>query len=202
VRIRKALQVSLRTVFIALTLACILLAVEAKQARDQKQAVTAILGAGGRVHFDDQLKPSDLQPTQAGKLRQWLIDNLGPEYFARVSLVTLYPNANFNADDQVKMLAGIPDLQNLAIWPGGSTRSTMLDNGAPGGLTDEGVCYIVKSLPRLRHLSLTAAPLTPRALTCLEQLDGLKSLQIGRLHSCDEATVAEFRRQNPQIDFH
>ena len=62
-----------------------------------------------------------------------------------MSLVTLYPTAESTADEQVKMLAGLPYLRNLAIWPGGNRGSAIIDEAAPGGLSNDGLRWIART---------------------------------------------------------
>ncbi len=200
-RIHRLFQFRLRTALVIVTVLCIFLAWKAKQIRDQKQAVDAIRAAGGRVYFDDELDPNTCAPVQATWTRRWLIRRFGSEYVSTVSLVTLYPTKEATADEQVEMLAGIPDLRNLAIWPGGLGKST-LDDSAPGGLGDDGLRYIAAHLPNLRHISLTASTATIQGLESLEKLGGLESLQVGTFQDKPIAELREFMKRNPRINAH
>jgi hypothetical protein len=198
-RIHRYFQVSLRVAFVLITALCIFLAVKAKQIRDQKHAVAAILAAGGRIHYDDQLDPTTCRPVRATWMRRWLNQHVGSDYVGKVSAVTLYPTRDAPADEQVKMLVGIPYLRNLAIWPGGLGQLTA-DSSAPGGLTDEGMRYLAEHLPHLRHLSLTASTVTSGGLEHLEELDGLESLQVGSFQDQPIAGIETFWERNPQIN--
>ena len=199
-RIHRLFRVSLRTALVIVTVLCILLALKAKQIRDQKQAVDAILAAGGRIYYDDELDPETCAPASAAWTRRWLNKSLGREYVAKASLVTLYPTQVACADEQVKMLAGIPYLRNVAIWPGGIGNRSTLDTSAPGGLTDDGLCYIATHLPNLRHLSVTASTATTKGLAHLEKLEQLESLQLGGFQGRQVAGIDEFLSRNPQIN--
>jgi len=199
-RIRRLFRVSLRTALVIVTVLCIILAVKAKQIRDQKQAVDAILATGGRIYYDDELDPETCAPASATWTRRWLNKSLGREYVAKVSLVTLYPTHVACADEQVEMLAGIPYLRNLAIWPGGIGSRSTLDTSAPGGLTDDGLRYIATHLPNLRHLSVTASTATTNGLEHLEKLDQLESLQLGGFQEKPIAGIDAFLKRNPQVN--
>ena len=192
-------RVSLRTALVVVTLLCVLLAVKAKQIRDQKQAVDAIRAAGGRIYFDDQLDPDSCAPVNATWARRWLNKYVGSDYVAKVSLVTLYPTKDSTADEQVEMLAGIPYLRNLAIWPGARGKSTA-DSNAPGGLTDDGLRYIAANLPNLRHLSLTASTATTEGLEYLVKLDRFESLQVDEFQHKPIDGMDEFVKRNPQLN--
>ena len=200
-RIHRLFQVRLRTALVIVTVLCIFLAWKAKQIRDQKQAVDAIRAAGGRVYFDDELDPETCAPVKATWTRRWLNRRFGSEYVAKVSLVTLYPTQQATADEQVKMLTGIPYLRNLAIWPGGQGKQT-LDSSAPAGLSNDGLRYMAANLPKLRHLSLTASTATIHGLESLEQLGGLESLQVGTFQDKPIAELDEFLNRNPRINAH
>jgi len=198
-RIRRWFRVSMRTALVLVTAFCIFLAVKARQIREQKQAVDAIRAVGGRIHFDDQLDPETCSPVTSTWTRRWLNEHVGQDYVAKASLVTLYPTKDATADEQVKLLAGIPYLRNLAIWPGGLGKST-LDSSDPGGLSDEGMRYLAEHLPNLRHLSLSGSTATIQGLKCLEKLEGLESLQVGTFQDKPIAEMQAFLKRNPQIN--
>lgn len=197
-RLQQFFRVSLRTALVVVTVLCIFLAWKAKQIRDQKKSADAILAAGGVIHYDDEYDANSGQPAKSSWTYRWLCKQLGEEYVAKVSGVALYPTPEFGADEQVKLLAGIPYLRNLAIWPGASGKGTA-DASAPGGLTDDGLKYIADHLPNLRHLSLLGSSATAEGLRHLEKLEQLESLQPGALHGGPIPGTDDFLKRNPQI---
>ena len=56
---RRWLQFSLRTLMVVVTVFCIWMGITAKRARLQKQAVEAVLEAGGRIIYEHQETNSD-----------------------------------------------------------------------------------------------------------------------------------------------
>ena len=196
--IHRKFRVSLRTALVLVTVLCVFLAWKAKQIRDQKKSVDAILAAGGVVYYDDEYDPNSMAPANANSPYRWLSRHLSQEYVANVCGVTLYPTPGFGADEQVKLLTGIPYLRNLAIWPGASGKGTA-DVSAPGGLTDDGLAYIADHLPKLRHLSLLASTATADGLGHLERLDQLESLQPGALHGGPISGTDDFLKRNPRV---
>src|SRR5689334_19583107 len=109
----KWLRFSLRTLLLLIAVLCVWLGIQVNAARRQREAVTAILKAGGTVYYDYQFVPlprplgsprgwgSDKQfdksqsPPGPAWLRQWV----GDEYFRTVVLVNFYDaKPNFGRD--------------------------------------------------------------------------------------------------------
>jgi hypothetical protein len=197
-RIHRLFRVSLRSALVIVTFLCICLAWKSKQIRDQKNSVDAILAAGGVVYYDDEYDANLRTPANTSRAYRWLSKNLGQVYVAKVCGVTLYPTREFGADEQVKMLDGVPYLRSLAIWPGGRGKTTA-DVSAPSGLSDNGLRYIADNLPNLRHLSILASTATADGLRQLEKLDRFDSLQPGALHGGPIVGIDDFLKRNPQI---
>jgi hypothetical protein len=196
--IQRLFRISLRTALVIVTVLCVFLAWKAKQIRDQKKSVDAILAAGGRIHYDDEYDANSGTPLKASWTYCWLCKQFGHDYVAKVSGVALYPTRDFDADEQVRLLAGIPYLRNLAVWPRDNGKSK-ISSDAPGGLTDDGLEYIADKLPNLRHLSLLGSTATADGLCHLEKLDQLKSLQPGALHGGPIPGVDDFLKRNPLV---
>jgi len=179
---RRRFQFSLRTLLLVVTVVCVWLGVETERARRQKRAIDAILAAGGRVHYDFQIADDDsLLPAAKPWAPRWLESALGREYLCRVECVTLYPTKDHPADKQVRLLTGIPYLKKLAIWPGCKGKTRIVGHpGFPGGLTDDGVSFLLKNLRSLKHLSLTAARISNQGVENLLGSPTINSLQVNR----------------------
>src|SRR5215471_11590959 len=136
------LRYSLRTLLLLMTGLCIWLALQVNAARRQREAVAAILKAGGEVYFDYQLtrqpdgtlakvpKPQDASPNAP----LWLREFLGDEYFRKVEWVNISKKTLLSESDFQK-LAGLPDLkylemQRLSIQRNDSQEATRLINDA------------------------------------------------------------------------
>ena len=59
---RRWFRFSLRMLLVVVTVLCVWLAIKVNAARRQKEAVAAILSAGGTVNYDYQLKPWPTAP--------------------------------------------------------------------------------------------------------------------------------------------
>ena len=138
-------QFSLRTFAVFVLLLSCALAVWVSRSRDQRSVAQAIREVGGRVLYDPS--PRFIPNT--------VVSVLGEDYFCRVKGITLFPTAESDADSQILLLKNLPTLQRLAIWPGAKGRSSFTsEEEFPGGLTDQGVDFLVAKLPKLRYLSL------------------------------------------------
>ena len=178
--LRPWFRFSLRTSFVLLTVVGVSLGVYMDGARKQKAATDAILALGGQVGYAPQVARDRPLIAKAGlRLRGYLAAKLGPEFAWRIEAVSLYPDSAHPADEQVKLLKGLPRLKTLAVWPGDRHVSS-LDMSALGGLTDRGVGTILRHLPDLRHLSVTAAQVTDAGVVRLLNTRSITSLQINR----------------------
>jgi hypothetical protein len=167
---------SLRTFLIVLTVWCICIGQYSYLAHRQRKAVDEVRKAGGEVYYSHQLK---LLSDPPGRLRRFIAETLGEEWAYSVRGVIFYPDQDHPADDLVRVLADMPDLQRLSIWPENRGSKT-LSNKASFGLTDEGVDVIIELLPHLQHLCVSSARISSDKIDDLLHRGNLTSLQILR----------------------
>jgi len=151
---RLRFQFSIRTMLI-LTLAVALpfswLAVEMKAAREQKEAVAAIVSGGGHFSYDWQVDTAfAFLPNAQPKCPSWLRRSLGNDFFGEVVYVNfigglsqftearqgrlrcltqikklmLFSNSGEATDADLKCLAGLPQLRELQCF---ATRDPSLE---------------------------------------------------------------------------
>jgi hypothetical protein len=157
---------SIRTLLLLITSLCVALAIWTYRAKKQRRFVAALLNAGARVTYDYEID-ADRRPLRKPLKLSWLARRFGDDYFYEVVGVTLYPEPPQEADDLVKLLDDAQSVKFVAIWPGGKGRS-ILPPMANGGLTDEGLDHLLSQHPKLAHLSLTSARLSPAKVARLK----------------------------------
>jgi hypothetical protein len=138
--------------------------------------MAAVLEAGGQVYYSHQSARLSDEPSW---LRGMVARALGPEWAYSIRGVIFYPDANKSADEIVRSASQLTDLDRITIWPGGR-GATRLSDQAPGGLTDEGVDYLLATFPRLKHLSTTAARISDAKINELLEQSRWTGLQISR----------------------
>lgn len=136
------------------------------QAKRQMRVTQAVVQLEGRITYEESGWP----------VPRFLIDALGPDYFCHIKSITLYPTEDSPADQQVRVLEKLPHVRRLAIWPGAKGRMTALSD-APGGLSDEGLAYLLKHFPQLEHLSLLSTRFTAEGAQRLDDQHSIVSLQ-------------------------
>ena len=105
---RRWLQFSLRTLFIVVTVFCVWLAITAKRAREQRQAVEAIRAVHGAIAFQHQLDRTEPPGPE------WLRQLIGDEYFFRVAVVQLQgPGVN---DASLAAIGRFTELKDLTLY--------------------------------------------------------------------------------------
>src|SRR5262245_20190172 len=114
---RRWLRFNLRTLLIMITLLCVWLAMQFNSARRQKEAVAAILKAGGSVAFDYQIASSSVESDflvidrdAAPRWPQWLRRVFGDDFF-RTAIQVDFNDATTEA--VLEQLANLPDLRQL-----------------------------------------------------------------------------------------
>jgi hypothetical protein len=160
-------QFSIRSLLIltvAVAIPCSWLAVERKKAREQKEAVEAIVNAGGLVEYDDEDSDpfANLPATPRASGPAWLRNFLGRDFLASVVSVGLRANQVTNAE--LGQLKGMGRLQGLYL------ENTQV--------TDVGLEQ-VRCLGQLRRLDLNATRVTDAGLEHLKDLGQLQRLDLG-----------------------
>ncbi len=158
---RRRLQFSIRVLIVVVLLIGGGLGWLVHGARTQREAVAAIVKAGGNVAYDWQWKNPGAIQGGTPKAPRWLIDILGVDYFGHVTVVML-PSAS---DDELSHLGRLGQLEYLVVLP------------SPGNMTTAGLAHL-KRLSNLRHLFLGDTPLTDEGLTFLHGLTNLETLDL------------------------
>ena len=181
VRKRRWLRFSLRTLLLVVTVLCVWLGWRINAARQQKEAVDAILKAGGTVHYDYQILPNipsenhwnigfnaNALPTGPPLLRKLF----GDDCFRKVILV------NFSKTDLpesvLTQLTKLPDithvaLQSVNIIPDGSN--------VPRPIQDADF-EVFGQLSRLEYLDIYPADIDGSGLAQLTKLKDLRALSL------------------------
>jgi hypothetical protein len=127
----------------------------------QRDAVKAIVAAGGNVKYDFQQNAGSLNPSGTAPGPKWLVDLLGVDFFADVTSVTI---ATPQTD---AILAHVGQLRRLERLDARSMR-----------VTDAGLAHL-GGLSGLRSLSCLGTPeLTDAGLAHLAGLERLEALVI------------------------
>lgn len=179
------LQYSLRTIFIAVSISCVALAVIGRHYRTRRAAIRAIDELGGG--YSIQLKGPE-----------WLRKLVGDDkYFYNLRRISLgRPDSPYPAirpfNDQE--LAAVIDHINVFRGP------RMLDfQGSP--ITDEGLRCLTR-VRDLETLQLESTPITDAGLVYLEPITTLKEVQLTGSKVTDEG-VAKLQRSLPncKVDY-
>ena len=174
---------SLLVLTVVVALPCSSLAVEMKDAREQRKAVEAIEHLGGGVWYDwlwDHTLRRHGSPTGP----DWLRSLFGPDFFAEVSVVTFNTNdfKDFeNTNASLPLLKGFTRLQWLDL---GNSRVT--DNGLES----------IRELTQLEDLRLNGSGVTDAGLNHLTSLSQLRVLYLSSTHITDES-VAKLQKALP-----
>lgn len=159
-RYRRFLQLSLRTLFVLLTLAAIWLGVVFKRVRDQRAAVARIDELGGRAFYDFEFDNRGLRrPDAVPPGSPWLRRLFGPELFQSVVQVRLDDTAVTDADLRV--------IGKLRGVTGMHLNST---NVSDAGLRE------LRSCKRIHYLGLMGSQVTSDGLRYLQVMDELDTL--------------------------
>ena len=133
VRKRRWFRFSLRTFLLVVTVLCIWLGIKVNEARRQKEAVDAILKAGGMVHYDYQTLPNipsenhwnigynaNALPTGPPFLRKLF----GDDCFRKVILVRF--SQTDIPESILRQLANLPDITYVALQYRKSFRTVLM----------------------------------------------------------------------------
>lgn len=196
---RRWFRFSLRTLFVALTIACLWLGFEVTQARRQRAAVQELEKLGAYITYDvadpTMQYEGGVSPFPAlSPVKQWIADWLGKDYVATV--VGVHVSSPTVRDSDLTVLADLPKLQILQLnacrqitdaalveLPASRVLECIQLNGTRIG--DEGVKELTK-FPSLRSLSIAQTRVTNDGLAAVGQLDKLERLELGFLAVDDE----------------
>lgn len=220
-RRRFALRFSLRSLFIAITLFCVGLSWWTYRARRQAAAVKGIRENGGWVYYDYQhydSKTSDSDFAADSLVPQWLIDQLGVDFFHQVDVVSMvydyedggktrHDNPNTTADI-APFLAGFPNLRGLFV-----KQRQLTDDGLGEvaklknleefyfwdayDITDKGVTKL-RNMPRLSTVHLSRSHLSDQGLATLAGLPRIEQLSLQENEISDEGV--RMLRDNAKIE--
>jgi hypothetical protein len=199
------LRFSLRTLLLLITALCIWLGVQVTAARRQKEAVEAILKAGGQVGFDYQMVPAtsggfyefNIDSSAASAAPAWLHGLVGDDVFRTVVQVHFTNLRRGIAESDLAQLDQLPALRSLQI----SHTDIACDDGSLRHLRNSDLSHIaglrqlrtlviwnsdvdtagVASMVNLKHLkslSLKGAPVDDSGLRYLENLPNLEWLDL------------------------
>ncbi len=201
---------SLRGMLLAVTLVCIWLSVQVNSARRQRQAVEAILKAGGGISFDYQKvavpgKPNafeidrDAPPVGPG----WLRAGLGEDYFRTAIGVSLPGNEISETD--FALLANLPRLESVFLC---EVKVVPQNSGSKRRIQDTDL-KIFKNLNQLREFTLLTSDVDGSGLASLlnsKQLTDLRIsnspindqglVQIGKLTALEKLIIEPPRKAN------
>ncbi|SIO60432.1 hypothetical protein SAMN05444166_6390 [Singulisphaera sp. GP187] len=167
---RPWIRLSLRGLIVLVMLVGLGMGRYVRSVQTQRNAVAAILRAGGTVSYDwewDHYNPDIINPNGRPRAPKWLAARLGVDYVGYVVHVNLIPQrakSRTKANDQT--LAHVGRLGHLV---------SLELNGA--AITDAGLIHL-KSLTRLRDLNLGNTVTSDAGLVHLKSLTELRGLRL------------------------
>ena len=170
------MQVSLRTMLVAVTLLCVILSVWVVPAERQRRTVAAIEAMGGAVDyvpFLTHVQGSGVPDPRASEafpitfLRRWL----PPDYFDEI-LIVLLPDTRLT-DTELDHLRGLTSLQSLFL---SNTQNT-------------DVALARLRLTGLQQLNLGRSQVTDAGVAQLQGMTGLQDLYLGYTQVTDTGLV-------------
>jgi hypothetical protein len=179
---------SLLVLTVAVAIPCSWLAVEMKRARDQREAIEAVLGLEGRVLLGNLRfgKEMELMVRDTAPRRPvWLVNLLGPDFFEDVASVD-FTNLPIS-DADLESIKGLTQLRHLSLYNtkvtdvglqhlNGLTRLQKLEL-VNTRITDAGLVNL-KRLTRLQYLFLNDTQVTDAGLEHLQGLTQLDTLML------------------------
>src|SRR5262249_32746039 len=140
----------------------------------QRDAVAAIVRAGGSVKYDWEVK--DGRPNPRGKpvWPKWLVDHLGPDYFAHVAVAEL---AQGGVDEQMVPVEKLRHLDTLVL--------------RKSSITGAGLAHLER-LADLRRLAIFYSQVSEGGMEHLGRLPRLESLSF-RGTNIGDAGLAHLR---------
>lgn len=171
------LRFSLRFAMLLLTVLACLLAYHVWYSNVRRDAVAAVVDAGGYVEPVDSSLPN------------WLLELVGREYFVNIETVDgLYRKLS---DDHLAAISKLPELRHIQtnhIFLGSSVGSVSISSNGNTGEnqlnTDEGLGY-VSAARRLESLVLFNTKVTDKGIEHLAELKKIQYLKISSLEITD-----------------
>jgi hypothetical protein len=204
---RRWVRFSLRTLLVGMTVLCVWLGFKVNTARRQKEAVDAILKAGGEVRFDYQVVPdpggnSSLRAYDVTLLPPgpaWLRKLIGDEYFRSVFTVVVLRPADSISTWDFEPLAKLSGLQQLTLQfnesqppiqrPDLTVLGTLSQLKALlliGNCSDDSMLSSLNNMPQLRNLALQGERITDKGMQQIEKMIQLKVLTLQSTSISDE----------------
>ena len=178
---RRWFRFRLRTLLVVMTALCVWLGFKVNAARRQKEAVTAILKAGGTVSFDYQMvQPGPGNPTDfaidSNALPSgptWLRNVLGVDFFSNVISVSLTDRVI--EESELAKIIQLPELRELnlrltKVIPNGSGQQRLFRDSDIAGLA---------RISQLQWLVLSGDDTNGSGVGSLANLGHLQSLWFG-----------------------
>jgi hypothetical protein len=185
---------SLRTLLVAMTVVSVALAWYVQWVRIEQRAAEAVLAAGGKVFYDWQMRPADVDanfrpdPPGPNCLRTWF----GPHWFDSIAKVELSDRRPRNANNKFRLIAPrlmqLPALRELWLWQveldradyellGRMPHLQLLSIGQVAEMTPVDAARLAAAR-NLRELHLRCTKVSPPALSELARSPRLEKLQI------------------------
>jgi hypothetical protein len=178
-RKRRRFQFSLRGLLVAITIFGVWLGWKLNSAHRQREAVSAILKAGGTVSYDYQLERSPIYPDDfsvhwdtRSPTPQWLQSLVGDDFFHDVIEVKLEGRAIPQFD--FEKLAYLPRLWHLSL------NETKIIPDLPGSVRriQDSDLVVLAQLSQMRLLELRKADIKGSGLSSLTDVKHLNILDI------------------------
>ncbi len=169
---RRWFRHSVRALIVVMTAAALWIGYLANCARRQEQAVARVTQLGGQLEFAHQSdsegnRKKDAEPWAPA----WLRDAIGEHCFLRVEVVSFREESD-PADEDLVVLAGLPDLRMLSL-------------GNRQRITDKGLIHI-SGLRQLRELALNGTAVTGSGLRHIRGCRELQALFLGHTPVTDQ----------------
>jgi len=187
---RRLFQFRLRTLLIVTTIIAVLLGWWSHTARQQRMAVAALRNYEAKIYYNHMLPGHvETEPTpfadEPPGFSQWLVDNIGIDYFGTVGAVNAIGNPKLG-DKQVELLRTFSSLEWLRL------------DGA--GVTDASLTHLA-NLKKLQTLGLGNTLTTDAGLEHLQGLTNLEKLYLEDTQVTD-AGVARLQKALPNCQIY
>lgn len=192
---RRRFQFSLRALLIAVTALAVWLGLEVNRVRRQREAVEAIIAAGGKVHYDYEMAPGRSNtPDAEPAAPRWLRKLIGEDFFRDVVDVDL--NRTQINDEWLIRLNDLPKIERLnlaytSVSDSGFERLTGLRNlrsAIPDETrcTDRSLAHLAAASPDLRELAIGGSGVTDAGLAEIARFKRLRTLVLTGAEITDE----------------